>query len=63
MAGLSAIATAHSLGCKVHVLISMGGCGKHHVKKNINITFSSLDVYALYVIIFSLEESSLSFSF
>ena len=31
VAGLSAIATAHSLGCKVHVLISMGRCGKHNV--------------------------------
>ena len=46
VAGLSAIATAHSLGCKV----SMGGCGRHHMKENI--TFPSLDVYFVYVIMF-----------
>lgn len=44
VAGLSAIATAHSLGCKV----SMGGCGRHHMKENI--TFPSLDVYFVYFV-------------
>lgn len=36
-------------------LISMGGCGRHHMKENM--TFPSLDVYFVYVIMFCPKSS------